>query len=439
MKRVSSLVTLLLVLGVWVLAEAANPPKDVTTYQVQRVAFAPNLVMAYSVSNTGMQAVFDCRLDKTTAEDINNYLLKNGTPITLATLDPVGEQIVTLTTGTQVPGIYDTLTACCIKSKAGTVMPAAQDYSFRAGVCPISYVQTPKSAENDSSQYAGDEITVAGIVTGDRNAFITQFYIEQSGGGPWSGIQVYGGIPISVTEGDSVIVAGLVTEYYNETEIISVDYLRVVSSGNPVPGPDLVDPVLIKTGASTAESYEGVFVCCDPVRVVDTSDFVPFGEWKVADLTPDSVMVGHGAGYSYIPRMGQWVNVRGPVSYTYDNFRIEPRRDADIDTINVTGVNPATQPKPQVFALEQNSPNPFNPVTNIFFSIPEKTGVELYVYDVSGKVVKTLVDGVTMEPGRHKATWDGRTDSGRAVSSGVYFCKLSAADKVAQVKMVILR
>jgi flagellar hook assembly protein FlgD len=44
-----------------------------------------------------------------------------------------------------------------------------------------------------------------------------------------------------------------------------------------------------------------------------------------------------------------------------------------------------------------------------------------------------------MKPGRHKATWDGRNDAGKAVSSGIYFCKLLAADKVAQVKMVILK
>jgi flagellar hook assembly protein FlgD len=107
--------------------------------------------------------------------------------------------------------------------------------------------------------------------------------------------------------------------------------------------------------------------------------------------------------------------------------------------MNVVAVGPGTLPKPQVFALEQNAPNPFNPVTSIFFSIPEKTEVDLYVYDISGRVVKRLVDGVGMEPGRHKATWDGRNDAGRAVSSGVYFCKLMAADKVAQMKMVVLK
>jgi hypothetical protein len=402
---------------------------------------APNLALAYSTLNTSIEVVFDTRLDETTAENTNNYSLDSETGITLATLDPVGEQIVTLTTATQVPGTPEILTACCIKGKGagGTVMPESQDYSFRSGLCPISLVQTQKAVDNDSSQYSGDEATIAGIVTGDKGAFTVQFYMENTPGGPWSGVQVYGGIPTPVAEGDSIIVAGFVSEYYNKTEITSVDYLRVVSSGNALPGPDLVDPNQINTGSLTAESYEGVFVRCDPVFVSDTVGYEAFGEWRVSDTTPDVMLVGHSANYSYIPTVGKWMNIRGPIDYVYNYYRIEPRRDTDIDTVNVTGVDPGTLPKPQVFALEQNSPNPFNPVTNIFFSIPQRADVELYVCDVSGRVVKTLVDGLSMSPGRHKATWDGRDSAGRAVSSGVYFCKLLAADKVAQMKMVVLK
>jgi hypothetical protein len=402
---------------------------------------APVLALVHSTSDTTIVVVFPTKLDQTTAENTNNYSLGSETAITLATLDPVGEQIVTLTTATQVPGTYEILTACCIKGKGvdGRLMPESQDYSFRSGLCPISYVQTPKSGLNDSSQYSGDEATIAGIVTGDKDAFTTQFYMENTPGGPWSGIQVYGGIPTPVAEGDSIIVAGFVSEYYNKTEITSVDYLRVVSSGNPIPGPNLVAPNQISTGSPTAESYEGVFVRCDPVVVADTTGFEAFWEWNVADIDAHTVKVGHGGNYTFFPHIGRWMNIRGPMDFVCGNFRLEPRRDTDIDTVEVIGVEPGTLPKPQVFALEQNSPNPFNPVTNIFFSIPERAEVELYVCDVSGRVVKKLVDGVRMEPGRHEATWDGRNDAGKVVSSGVYFCKLLAADKVAQMKMVILK
>jgi hypothetical protein len=399
----------------------------------------PHLLLAYATSNTSIDAVFDTRLEKSSAENTNNYYLDTETGITGASLDPVGEQVVTLTTNTQTPGDLEELTVVNVRSKAGTLMPETQTRSFRDGICPISYVQTIKAPGNDSSQYAGDEVTTAGIVTGDRAAFTDYFYIEQTGGGPWSGVQIYGAIPTTVAEGDSVIVAGFCSEYYNKTEVTSVDYLRVVSSGNTIPGPDSVGVGQIKTGSATAESYEGVFVYVDPACVSDTSGFTQYGEWRVYDprYVQDTVMVGHSGNYAYVPQLGQCLNIRGPLDYAYDNFRIEPRRDEDIQLI--IGVEPGSEPGAPAFALEQNCPNPLNPLTNIFFTIPEKTEVELYVYDVTGKVVKRLVDGVTMEPGRHKAMWDGRTDTGRAVSSGVYFCKLHAADKVAQMKMVILK
>jgi len=403
-------------------------------------ALPPNLINAFSTSRTGIIAVFDSKLDPVSSQNTNNYSLGSLPPptITLAVIDPVDSMFVTLTTSSQADSIVETLSACNIACKYGTVMPACQDEVFRSGLTPISAVQATKSALNDSSQLAGQQVTVAGIVTGDRGTYATQFYLENTPGGPWSGVQVYGGSPVNPVEGDSIILSGFVAEYYNKTEISSIDYVNIVSSGNPLPGPNLVDPNQISTGSPTAESYEGVFVRCDPVYVADTTGW-GFGEWDVADIDAHTVKVGHSGNYNFFPHVGRWMNIRGPMDFVFGNFRIEPRRNADIDTINVIGVEPGTLPKPQVFALEQNSPNPFNPVTNIFFSIPQRADVELYVCDVSGRVVKTLVDGLSMSPGRHKATWDGRDNAGRAVSSGVYFCKLLAADKVAQMKMVVLK
>jgi hypothetical protein len=402
----------------------------------------PHVLRAYATSNTTIDVVFDSRVDKTTAEVIGHYQLSSGTvTITGASLDPVGEQIVTLTTTTQISGKAETVTAHDVRSKAGTLMPDPEIYSFRDGLCTMKMVQTPGLARGDTSQYYGEEVTVAGIVTGDKTIFATQFFMENTPGGQWSGVVIYGGIPAPVAQGDSVIVAGFVTEYYGMTEFTPVHYLRVVSSGNTVPGPDWVLPSQVNTGSPTAENWEAVLVRVDPVFVADTTGWEGFGEWHVYDPRDPAKLlaVGHRGNYTYVPRVGRWMNMRGPLEYVFDNFRIAPRTDDDIDTVNVVGVEPGTLPKPLVFALEQNSPNPFNPVTNIFFSIPEKTEVKLYVCDVSGRVVKRLVDGARMEPGRHKASWDGRNDAGRSVSSGVYFCKLLAADKVAQMKMVVLK
>jgi len=93
---------------------------------------------------------------------------------------------------------------------------------------------------------------------------------------------------------------------------------------------------------------------------------------------------------------------------------------------------------PLVFNLFQNYPNPFNPVTTIDYSIPGKTTVDLTIYDVSGRRVRTLVSGKHL-PGGYSVVWDGRNDGGRPVATGVYFYRLTAGGNNSVRKMVVLR
>jgi subtilisin family serine protease len=90
------------------------------------------------------------------------------------------------------------------------------------------------------------------------------------------------------------------------------------------------------------------------------------------------------------------------------------------------------------FGLLENYPNPFNPVTRIEFSLDEGARVYLRVYDVLGKVVKTLVQE-TMPAGRHTAIWNGEDESGQTVASGVYVCRFEASGKMAMCKIVLLK
>ncbi len=82
--------------------------------------------------------------------------------------------------------------------------------------------------------------------------------------------------------------------------------------------------------------------------------------------------------------------------------------------------------KPERFRLEQNYPNPFNPETVIRYQLAVGSKVELSVYNVLGQKMRTLVKG-HQSPGWHEVVWDGRDDSGKPVSSGVYIYRLSAA------------
>jgi len=90
------------------------------------------------------------------------------------------------------------------------------------------------------------------------------------------------------------------------------------------------------------------------------------------------------------------------------------------------------------FSLSQNSPNPFNPATTIKFTVPEDGYVNLDVYDVAGRRVRTLVDG-HRKADFYRVVWDGTNDRGVSVASGVYFYRLKAGKNVMSKKMVLLR
>jgi len=110
--------------------------------------------------------------------------------------------------------------------------------------------------------------------------------------------------------------------------------------------------------------------------------------------------------------------------------------DCECD-VDVTGAPDALVPTR--FALAQNSPNPFNPATTIAFDVPVDAGtVTLAIFDVSGRRVRTLEQG-SLAAGRYTRTWEGRDDSGRRVSSGLYFYKLTGNGFTETKKMVIVQ
>lgn len=95
-------------------------------------------------------------------------------------------------------------------------------------------------------------------------------------------------------------------------------------------------------------------------------------------------------------------------------------------------------PTPGALALRQNYPNPFNPRTRIDFVMPSAGKANVTVFDVRGRMVATIIDGV-LEAGPHSISWDGRNSSGRPAGTGIYFYRLDAYGTVLTRKMVLLR
>ena len=124
-----------------------------------------------------------------------------------------------------------------------------------------------------------------------------------------------------------------------------------------------------------------------------------------------------------------------------DNYTFEPSVDRSAFTL-IVGTEDAVQSKlndllPKEFALGQNFPNPFNPMTTIPVAVPKTAQVTLKIYNILGEEVKTLHDG-PLAAGRHWMNWDGRNDRGLNVATGVYLSRLTTETGFSQTRKMIL-
>lgn len=93
---------------------------------------------------------------------------------------------------------------------------------------------------------------------------------------------------------------------------------------------------------------------------------------------------------------------------------------------------------PASFVLHQNYPNPFNPSTSIKYEVPAAAHVDLKIYDITGRVVASLVNEIK-EQGVHTVQWNGRDSFGLSVSSGIYLCTMKAGDFKDTKKLVLVK
>jgi hypothetical protein len=93
---------------------------------------------------------------------------------------------------------------------------------------------------------------------------------------------------------------------------------------------------------------------------------------------------------------------------------------------------------PDQFALSAPYPNPFNPSVTIEFALPVQSDVQLVVYDILGRRVRSLV-GNRLTAGNHRVLWDGRNDDSLEASSGVYFVTIRTKNFIATRKMLFIQ
>ena len=104
------------------------------------------------------------------------------------------------------------------------------------------------------------------------------------------------------------------------------------------------------------------------------------------------------------------------------------------------GTSPVFDPEipTQVTALRGNIPNPFNPLTKVWFSVGRTQSVRVSVFDMTGCCVTILTDQV-YETGQHSVQWNGKDSAGRDMASGTYLVHMRSADGIEAKKMVLVR
>jgi len=93
---------------------------------------------------------------------------------------------------------------------------------------------------------------------------------------------------------------------------------------------------------------------------------------------------------------------------------------------------------PTEYAIHQNYPNPFNPVTTLRYDLPENALVNITIYDMLGREVKTLINQ-TQDAGYKSIIWDATNDYGKPVSAGIYLYQIQAGEYISTKKMVLLK
>jgi hypothetical protein len=165
----------------------------------------------------------------------------------------------------------------------------------------------------------------------------------------------------------------------------------------------------------------------DPLKVIGVGDVGATGSLFVQ--SGDSVLI-------FVPRSG----FTGVLTF---NYMISDGRGGFDTTFVFLQIEPATgvtaeTPQPVVFALYQNHPNPFNPVTQIRYDLPRASRVRLIICDVVGRETAYLVSR-NQSAGHYQVIWDGCDTFGQPVPSGVYLCRLQAGEYRAVRKMLLVR
>jgi hypothetical protein len=213
--------------------------------------------------------------------------------------------------------------------------------------------------------------------------------------------------------------------------------LVLPTAGNPVF--NTADSWLAYGGCPVIENFDAVSPGTGTEVIAEFAgpDGDPGGyEFPAATFRFDDVLNNQ---YVYLPYDLRVVQI--PPTNGKQVVPLSPRAEIVLDVLTAFGQlpgSPVNVPAP-LQLVARNHPNPFNPQTTITFTLPRAGGVSLKVYDVRGRMVRTLLDDAVLERGEHAIVWRGQDDRGGRVASGVYFYELRSGDQRRVEKMALVQ
>ncbi|MDZ7367205.1 MAG: CHRD domain-containing protein [candidate division KSB1 bacterium] len=325
-----------------------------------------------------------------------------------------------------------------VYSSDGSLQKASASDSLvlRRGGVPIN-IAAARVKSNSTT------VTVEGIVTRALGRFA---YIQDATAAIPT-FQTSGPLRTAITngdvrKGDRLRVSGVLAEFNNLKELTATSaqpfVFQVLSRNNPLPAPQVVTLTEV---ARNGEQYESELIRVNSLFLLPTTDatFRAATSYMVRDEGDTATFRIGNSGDSRVigrPVPPGLFDFEGVLGDFRGDYQLTP-----VDTTDIllrTGVASESTPLPRQFALLANYPNPFNPATTIRYDLPRNVHVKLAIYDLLGKKVRTLVDAEEAAGFKH-ITWDGASDAGVRVVSGVYLYRVEAGDFSMTRKMILMR
>ena len=170
----------------------------------------------------------------------------------------------------------------------------------------------------------------------------------------------------------------------------------------------------------------------------NSQDVVVLGNFDVIEQSVDPKFLHTGKWYEFFS--GDSINVtdvNASITLQPGEYRLYSDVKMEVD-VNTNAINNKNDNLPEKYTLYSNYPNPFNASTVIKYALPEAAQVQITIYDLSGRKVKTLVQN-HKQAGNHRVIWNGTDNWGNSLASGVYFYSLQTSEKRITQKMLLMK